>query len=214
MKPIAIIFLAIIGLLLGGCGHRAAPAPVADQHATSVATGELIKGATVDEQEKIIANLESDLQAARGNLVVLKNQARADTLYWTAGILGFIALACGIGSFLPILAILAGNLRIVAAGCGAGATVCWFLGDHVAWLPWLGGGVILGAIGFLLWGPGGIRTWITAHFEAVRAWVNTSAALRQLDIKAAETFDRDSQAAQSPAVAAANDKLLAKAKGT
>lgn len=206
------LLIALCALFLGGCGQRATPAPAADPHATSIATGELIKGATVAAQEKIIANLRSDLAAAEGNLVLLKNKARAATLYWTAGVLGFVALIAGIGSFLPALAILAKNLRVVAVVCGAAATVAIFLGDHAADLPVYGGALILGAAAYVIWGPGGVRVWLEAHWQAIRGWVATSALLHDIAPPSAAQVDRASLATQSPAVQAINTPLIAAAK--
>jgi hypothetical protein len=206
------LLLLVVGLVLSGCSARTGATPVADQHAVSLATGESIKASNVSDQKKIITNLEGDLAAAKANLVVLQNEARATKLYWVGGVLGFVALIAGVGSFLPVLALLATNLRIVAAACGAAAAVALFLGDHVAWLPYIGALVLLGAVTYVLWGPGGIRTWLQAHLAAIASWVKTSNLLHAIAAPGAVAADRMSLAIQTPAVQAVNTPMIAAAQ--
>lgn len=128
-------------LLCSGCGgHRAESKPLQDPQSKSVVTQELIKADTVVAQDKIIQGLKGDLKVAEAHRVVLVDESRASKLYWSAGILGFLGVALGFAAwFLPI-----GRAKLIGAAVISEslAGLCWYLGDHVHYLPLIAGAVV------------------------------------------------------------------------
>lgn len=165
------LLLVIVSLALGGCGVavRQDPivsAPIVDTHLAT----------SLKDSEKRIQDLTQLLSEEKANHVQLVNSRNAACLYWTAGILGLAALACGVLTFvLPI------GKRILiglAIGCAAAAISCLWLGQHVTWLPYLGGSLVLLVVvtGFWL-----IRQHVTGATVVASEWQRYSDFIRQKD---------------------------------
>lgn len=195
--------LLLAAILLASCGHRAArPLTTSSEQAAVAKT--LAKADTVKEQHAITLDYKALYDASVKREGDLRDESRAAALYWTAGILGFVALLAAIAIFVPVLALLRGTFAAIAAGAGVAASACWFLGDHVAWLPWIGGSVLLALVGVLFLG---LRKWFFAHRAAVQSWAGATDYLREINPSIAAVADGKSLSLQGK-LSKLNDKLL------
>jgi hypothetical protein len=181
------LLMIFISIAMSGCGTiaRIDPMPSAQQVDNHLATD--LKAST-----KRIQELSQLLSEEEANHVQLVNAHNAAVLLWTAAALAAVAAGCGILVFvLPI------GQRILiglAIGCGAAAVASLWLGQHVTWLPYLGGSLVLLVVitGIYL-----IHRHVSGAMVVASEWQRYSDFIRQKDSGWVNQLDAASFAIQA-----------------